>query len=388
MTEEQARVGFSPPDISEEEIAEVVAALRSGWLTTGPRVREFESEFATFCGAKHAVGLNSCTAALHLALLGCGIGPGDEVILPTMTFAATAEVVLAAGATPVLVDVEADTLCIDPEAVAAAVTEQTRALLPVDYGGQAAEMSSLGALAERHGLALIDDAAHAVWTTYGGRHVGSLARAACFSFYATKNLTTGEGGMLTTDDEELAGRVRMLSLHGLSRGAWRRYTAQGSWDYDIQRPGWKYNLTDIAAALGLAQLRRLPRMQERRAALVALYDRALGSIEEIEFLRDRNRGRHSHHLYVILLRLDRLSIDRARFIEELRTRGIAASVHFKPLHLHSLYVEGGAGRLQPVPVAEAIYPRLVSLPLSSAHREEDVDRVAQEVKEIVRRHRR
>lgn len=387
MSAQPSIVEFAPPDIGEEEIREVVAALRSGWLTTGPRARRLESEFAALCGARHAVALSSCTAALHLALLGCGIGPGDEVIVPTMTFAATAEVVLAVGAIPVLVDVEADTLCMDPQAAQEAVTGRARALLVVHYGGQAADVSALQALADRHRLTLIDDAAHAVWTTYGERPVGSLARATCFSFYATKNLTTGEGGMLTTDDEHLAARVRTLSLHGISRDARQCSASHRSWDYDIRSAGWKYNMSDIAAALGLAQLRRLPQMQERRAALAARYDRAFQGIPEIEILRDPARGRHSHHLYVILLKLERLRIDRPRFIEELQQRGIAASVHFKPLHLHPLYAEAGAGRIHPAPVAEAAYPRLVSLPLSSAHREEEMDRVVQAVKEIVRSNR-
>jgi perosamine synthetase len=246
---------FARPDIDEADIAAVVDVMRSGWITTGPKVKEFETAFAHQIGVKHAVALNSGTAALHLALDAIGLEPGDEVIVPTLTFTATAEVVRYFGAKPVMVDIEADTLCLDPAAVLAAVTDRTRAIIPVHIGGHPADMDSIMAIADRHGLPVIEDAAHTFPAFDRGRHVGTMGHLTAFSFYATKTITTGEGGMLVTNDDAYADRARSMSLHGMSRDAWKRYTAAGSWRYDVIAPGFKYNMTDMAAALGLSQLR-------------------------------------------------------------------------------------------------------------------------------------
>ena len=353
---------FSPPAIGEEEIAEVVDTLRSGWITTGPKTHRFETEFAAFVGAPAALALNSCTAGLHTALVALGIGPGDEVVTTPMTFSSTANVIEHVGARPILADVEEDTLNLSPRSVEPLLNSRTRAILAVHYGGHPADLDALQALARGRGVPLLEDAAHALPARYKGRAIGSGSNPVAFSFYATKNLTTGEGGMLTADPELLA-RARILSLHGMSRDAWRRYGNGGNWHYEVLSPGYKYNMTDIQASLGLAQLRKLEAFQSRRLAVVNAYTSAFAPYEELEPPRARAEVDHAWHLYVLRIRPETLRIGRDRFIEELRLRNIGTSVHFIPVHLHPFYRLKYGFRRDDFPVAEANYQRMLSLPL-------------------------
>ena len=378
---------FSPPAVGEDEIAEVVEALRSGWITTGPKAGQFEAAFAARLGAPGALALNSCTAGLHTALATLGIGPGDEVITTPMTFAASVNVIEHVGARPVLVDVEHDTLNIDPAAVERAITPRTRALLPVHFAGHPAELDALSALARQHGLAVIEDAAHSLPAAYRGRPIGSGANPVAFSFYATKNLTTGEGGMLTGSAEFLE-RARVLSLHGMDRDGWKRYAKGGNWFYEIVAPGFKYNMTDIQAAMGLAQLRRLDAMQRRRREVVGRYHDAFRDEEALELPVERGHVEHAWHLYVVRLRLDRLRIDRDQVIRELTARNIGTSVHFIPVHLHPWYRERYGFVPGQFPVAYASYLRTISLPLHPGLTDEDAGDVTDAVLDVVERFRR
>jgi len=379
---------YNQPSIDEDEIAAVVETLRSGWITTGPRAHAFEEQFALYTGATYAVALSHATAALHLALLAAGVGPGDEVILPTYTFSSCAHVIVHLGATPVLVDSTADDLNLDPEAVERALTPRTRALMAVHFAGQPCRMDALLEIAARGRLFLLEDAAHAVGARYRGRPVGSIGDATAFSFYATKNLTTGEGGMLTTNRPDVEESARLQMLHGMSRDAWKRYGRGGAWYYEVVTPGYKYNLSDIQAALGLAQLAHLDERNARRARLATRLSDALAGCEAVELPRVRPEVSHAWHLYYILLRPGTLTIDRAQFIEELAARGIGTSVHFIPIHLHPYYRERLDVRPENVPVAQDAYERLISLPLYPRMTEGDVDRVAEAVRDVARRHAR
>ncbi len=380
-------LAFSPPAIGEDEIAEVVDALRSGWITTGPKAHRFEQEFAARLGAPGALGLNSCTAGLHTALATFGIGPGDEVITTPMTFAASVNVIEHVGARPVLVDVDPETLNIDPAAVERAVTPRTRAILPVHFAGHPAELDPLAELAARHRLSIVEDAAHALPASYRGRPIGSGTNPVAFSFYATKNLTSGEGGMLTGVSGFLE-RARMLSLHGMDRDGWKRYAKGGSWFYEIVAPGFKYNMTDIQAALGLAQLRRLSAMQQRRCEVVALYNAAFCDSDALELPAERAHVEHAWHLYVVRLRLEALRIDRAQVIRELAERNIGTSVHFIPVHLHPWYRERYGFVPGQFPVAYGSYLRTVSLPLHPGLTDADVGDVASALLDVLDHFRR
>ena len=382
------RLPFHRPRVEDDEIAEVVAALRGGWLTTGPRCRRFEDELGAYVGAKHAVAVNSGTAALHLALDAIGLRAGDEVIVPTYTFTASAEVVLYFGARPVLVDVDRRTLNIDPAAVEAAVTARTRAIITVDMGGVPCDYAALGAIAARRGLVIVDDAAHAIPSRYQGRMIGSVANLTAFSFYVTKPLATGEGGMLLTDDDGYAERARTMRLHGMSRDAWKRYTAEGSWYYEVVAPGFKYNLTDIAAALGLRQLAKQDRFRAERARIAARYDAAFRELAELEVPFVPNDVETSWHLYILRLNLDRLSADRARVIEALAAENIGTSVHFIPLHLHPWYREEYGFVPDSFPVAFDEYRRAISLPIFPGMTGADVDDVISAVHKVVHHYRR
>jgi dTDP-4-amino-4,6-dideoxygalactose transaminase len=374
---------FSPPTIGEEEIQEVVDTLRSQWISTGPKTKRFESEFAAFLRAPGALALNSCTAALHTALKTLGIGPGDEVITTPMTFTASVNVIEHVGARPVLVDVEPDTLNIDPRKVAAAITPRTRAILPVHYAGHPADLDALRALGRAHGLEIVEDAAHALPACYKGRPIGSEGNPVAFSFYATKNLTTGEGGMLTADPEFLA-RARVISLHGMSRDAWKRYDKGGSWFYEVLVPGFKYNMTDIQAALGLWQLRKLEQFQARRRAVVSEYDRAFADEPALERPVTRPDVEHAWHLYVLRLRDDALTIGRDRFIQELTDRNIGTSVHFIPIHIHPYYRDKYGFTPDSFPVAYDNFRRMLSLPLNPGLTDQDVSDVIEAVLDVVR----
>jgi dTDP-4-amino-4,6-dideoxygalactose transaminase len=399
QTEEVVRESFLPfalPSIGEEEIAEVVDTLRSGWVTTGPKVKRFESDFGAYVDSNNALAVNSCTAGLHTALAALGVGPGDEVILPTFTFCATANVVVHLGARPVLVDIGAD-FQIDPEAIAAAIKPQTRAIMPVHYAGQACDLDAVYELAAHHKLAVVEDAAHAAGTTYQGGRIGSdwlaarypdLERATAFSFYANKNMTTGEGGMITTPNDELAQEMRLLSLHGMSKDAWKRYTNSGSWFYEVVSAGYKNNMTDIAAALGIHQLRRLDDFIKTRQQIARMYDEAFAGLDILDTpIRHADRN-HVYHLYAIRLNLDRLTIDRAEFIDQLREMKIGTSVHFIPVHLHPYYREHFGYRHGDLPRAEAIYDSILSLPLYPSMSQGDVDDVINAVHRIASTYRR
>jgi dTDP-4-amino-4,6-dideoxygalactose transaminase len=379
---------FHVPDIGEEEITSVVETLRSGWLTTGPKVRQFEEEFAKTTGASYAVAVNSGTAALHLALEAIELNAGDEVIIPTMTFAATGEVVLYFKAKPVLVDSRPDTLNLDPDRIEAAITSKTKAIIPVHMGGQPCEMDQILKIARRYSLKVIEDAAHALPALYRGEMVGTVGDITCFSFYATKTITTGEGGMATTENPEWGERMRIMSLHGISRDAWKRYTAEGSWYYEILYPGFKYNLTDIAAAVGLEQLKKYYRFWEIRRRYAALYDEGFRNVPGIKVPYVAPDLQHAWHLYIIQLELEQLRIDRREFIDRLKQQNIGTSVHFIPLHLHPYYRKTFEYHLDDFPNASAAFDRIISLPIYPKMTEADVRDVIAAVRKIAQDHRR
>jgi len=380
---------FALPEIGEEEIAEVVDTLRSGWLTTGPKTRRFEADFGAFLGdpALHALAVNSATAGLHLALEALGIGPGDEVITTTHTFTATAEVVRYLGADVVLVDIDPATLCIDPAEAEAAITPRTRAILPVHYGGRAADMGRLIDIARRHGLKVVEDAAHALPTTCAGRLVGTLGSdATVFSFYANKTITTGEGGMVVTRDPGVAERMRVMRLHGMSRDAFNRFTAEvPSWYYEVVAPGYKYNLTDIAAALGIHQLKRARAFQARRAEIAATYAEALKGLPLTLAPEAAPGDLHAWHLYAVRL-ADAAPIARDVFIERLYADGIGCSVHYIPLHLQPYWRDRYRLSAERFPHSQRAYERIVSLPIYSRMAAADVERVCAAVARALARH--
>jgi dTDP-4-amino-4,6-dideoxygalactose transaminase len=381
-------IPFHKPAIGEEEIQSVVETLRSGWLTTGPKVKLFEAEFARYTGSSHAVAVNSATAALHLALEAVGIKSGDEVIVPTMTFTATAEVVLYLGARPVLVDCRTDDLNIDVDRIEAAISKDTKAIVAVHIAGRPCAMDQILAIAQRHGLRVIEDAAHALPASYGGRKVGAIGDITCFSFYATKTITTGEGGMATTNNPEWASRMRMMSLHGISHDAWDRYTEKGSWYYEVLRPGYKYNMTDIAAALGIEQLKKCDAFYQARLRIAERYDEAFSDLPEIETPADSSGLQHAWHLYIIQLNPDRLRTNRRDFIKALNSRKIGTSVHFIPLHLHPFYKQTYGYQASDFPQASTAFERIVSLPIYPMMTEQDVSCVIGAVRDLVQEYRR
>ncbi len=387
MIEHEDFLPYNLPDISGAEIDAVVETLRSGWLAPGQRVRQFEAAFAAYAGAKHAIALDSATAGLHLALVGLGIGPGDEVITTPTTFAATVNAIIHAGATPVLADISIDDYCIDPAAVERAITPRTKAILPVHHGGSACGMDEILALARAHGARVIADAAHAIGTEVAGRSVGALGDAAVFSFYPTKNVTSGRGGMLTTGDDALAERCRLLALHGMSNDAWDRYTARGSWAYQVLAPGYNYAMSDYQAALGAAQFARIDEFQLTRRLLAERYHARLAALPEIITPVERAGTTHAWHLYVIRLRREMLAIGRDAFIDELRALGIGTSVHFIPIHHHPYYREAYGWAPGDFPVADEAFETMISLPLYTRMSEGTVDRVADAVEQVVGRHR-
>ena len=379
---------FHIPDIGEDEIQAVVETLRSGWLTTGPKVRQFEEDFARYIGCRHAVAVNSATSALHLALEAVGIKAGDEVLVPTLTFAATAAVVLHLQAKPKLVDCRPETLNLDPDQLERAITAKTRAIIPVHMTGLPCEMGRILEIAKAHNLRVIEDAAHALPARFQEQRVGTIGDITCFSFYATKTITTGEGGMATTENPEWAERMRIMGLHGISKDAWKRYTAEGSWYYEILSPGYKYNLTDLAAAIGIQQLKKCDQFWQARQRIAAQYAEGFQDVPEITTPALARDGQHAWHLYILQLNLERLRISRNEFVELLKQYQIGTSVHFIPLHLHPYYRETFGYRPQDLPQASAAFERIVSLPLYPKMTEAQVQQVISAVREIVRQHRR
>ncbi len=381
-------IPFHLPDIGEEEIQSVVETLRSGWLTTGLKTQQFEKEFAEMVGTPHAVAVNSCTAALHLALEAVGVTAGDEVIVPTMTFAATAEVVHYCRGVPVFVDCQKDTLNIDVEAIERAISPKTKAIIPVHFAGQPCEMDRIVALAQSHNVKVIEDAAHALPAKYRGKMVGTLSDITCFSFYATKTMTTGEGGMATTENSEWAEYMKVLSLHGISRDAVNRYTAKGSWYYEILYPGYKYNLTDIASALGIPQLHKCHEFRETRQRYAMLYNEGFKDVPEIIVPHVNKDIEHAWHLYVIQLDLSRLQIGRDEMIDLLKQHGIGTSVHFMPLHLHPYYAGNYTYSHEHYPVANDLYKRIISLPIYTKMTEPDIFYIIDVVSTLIRKYKR
>ena len=433
-------VPFYRPSVTESEIEEVVDCLRSGWLTTGPKTKKFERDFADYVGQKHGVALNSCTAALHLALEAIGLKEGDIAVVPTMTFAATAEVVRYFNATPLLVDCREHDFNLDTHDAERRIEQalvkggKVVTVLPVHYGGQIGDVAGVGALARKFGLKVVEDAAHCCpayyrseglqdhgtmglsdhgttdyrqqtianglrngegsevgsqWSVVGGpsadgwKAVGAEADITCFSFYANKCITTGEGGMACTQNDQYAERMRVMSLHGISKDAWKRFTAEGSWYYEIVAPGFKYNLTDIASAIGIHQLRRADELHGLRTKWAALYTELLGDIEELILPKQQPDRIHSWHLYVIRLKLDRLKLDRAQLIQELKHKGITTSVHWMPLHMHPYYREKYGYKPEDFPVASRLWPEIITLPLYPGMTEKEVRYVCGSVREVV-----
>ncbi len=379
---------FDRPDVGDEEIAAVAEVLRSGWITTGSKAKEFEQRFAGYVGAEYALALTSGTDAMQVALAAWGIGPGDEVITTPLTFCSTLHTIVHQGATPVLADVSPDDYNLDPARVAERITSCTAALLPVHLAGLPCRMGFLLDLARQHDLKILEDAAHAAGARVGERSVGSIGHATAFSFYATKNMTTAEGGMLTSDDGAFMEQARLWHLHGLSRDAWKRYTAEGAWRYDVLVPGFKSNMSDVQAALGLVQLAKLEKNIARRTEIARRYTAAFSQMPELVPAPSAQPGdRHAHHLYILRLRLDRLRIDRNGFFDELRAREIGVSVHFIPVYHFTYYRERFGWRAEEFPAAEAIFRSSVSLPCFPRMRDADVERVIAAVDEIVETYR-
>jgi len=379
---------FHQPSIDADDERAVLEALRSGWITTGPKTKEFERRFAAYTGAAHCVAVNSCTAALHLALEAVGVGPGDEVITSPVTFASTANVIVHRGAQPVFVDVDADTLNIDPSAIEAAITPRTKAVIPVDFAGQPCELDDIMTIARGRGLTVIEDAAHAVGAEFKGRRVGSVADLTAFSFYATKNITSGEGGALTTNRSEWAERVQIMALHGISRDAWKRYGTSGYAHWDILAPGYKYNMFDLQGALVSSQLAKIDSFQRRRIALKARLDAGLRDVPEISFPVERGSRGHAHHLYPIIVRVEALSADRDTIMNAIQAENVGIGVHFRAVHLHPYYKQTFGFRRGMFPRAEYYSDRTISLPLYPRMTDADADDVVAAVRKVIGRYRR
>ena len=374
---------FGAPMITDDEIDEVVATMRSGWIGTGPRTREFELRFAEYVGSRYAVGLSSCTAALHLALLVLDVKAGDEVITTPLTWCSTANVIVHAGAKPVFTDVDRNTGCIDPARVEAAITERTRAIIPVHYAGRACDMDALGDIAARHNLKVIGDAAHAIETTWRGRKIGTLDDVTCFSFYPNKNITTGEGGMAATDDEAFAERIAMLRLGGVSADAWKRFRADGPSQVQVVEAGYKCNMTDMQAAMGLRQLDKIEPFHARRMALWDRYNRDLADLPLVLPAPFDPDSRHAGHLYTVLVDEGRAGVGRDALRAELKKRNIGTGVHYPVLHLQQFYRELLAHRPGDFPNAEFIGNRTLSLPLSPAVTDADAEDVVTALREVL-----
>ncbi len=368
-------IQFHKPYQSEEEINEVVDTIKSGWWTTGPKTLRFESEFNKFIGSKFSVSVSSWTAAAHLSLEAIGLKPNDEVIIPSITFTATAEIVCYFGAKPVIVDVQEDTLNINPNEIEKKITSKTKAIIPVHYGGQPCDMDEIIAITKKHNLKIIEDAAHALPAYYKNKMIGTIGDVTCFSFYATKTLATGEGGMICTNNKDIAERCSIMRLHGIDKDAWNRYSEKGNWYYEVVAPGYKYNFTDIQAALGLAQLKKLKKMLELRKKIYNKYNAAFEKNELIKIFKTKNDRESSHHLYPILINFKKLNINRSKFIDELKKEGIGTSVHFIPLYRHPYYKNTFKLKFGDFPISEKVYPNMISLPIWPGMTKEQIEKV-------------
>ena len=380
-------VPFHRAPVGEEEALAVCEVIRSGWITMGPKTFEFEKEFAKYVGAPHAIAVATGTAALHLALEAAGVREGDEVLLPTTTFTATAEAVTYLKARPVLVDVEPATMNLDPEDAARRISPRTKAIIPVHLGGQPCDMKEIQNLAREHNLRIIEDAAHALPSEYRGKRIGQISEFTCFSFYATKTLTTGEGGMVTTENPAAAERIRLMRLHGIERDAWKRYRDEGSWRYQVLEAGFKYNLTDFQSAIGLVQLAKCDRMRQAREMIAQRYNDVFSSTEELLLPATLSDRTTSWHLYILRLRLDRLRVDRDDFVRKINERGVACSVHFIPLHLQPYYQRAYGYKAGDFPSAEMQFRSCLSLPIFPGMNDAEVEHVTRVVQETTRRSR-
>ena len=372
---------FGAPLIEQPEIDEVVECLQSGWIGSGPRVARFEEQFREYTGAGHALALNSCTAALHLAFHALGVGPGDEVIAPSMTFVATSNAAIHAGATPILVDCDRQTMNIDPAAIEAAVTPRTRAIVVVHFAGRPCEMDAILAIARKHDLRVVEDCAHGIETEYHGRHVGTFGDVGCFSFYVTKNVVTGEGGMAIAARQDLADRMRTLALHGMTKDAWKRFSDKGYLHYDVVEAGFKYNMMDIQAAIGIHQLARVERTRRRRAEIWQAYCAAFGDLPVFLPAPPAPDTRHALHLFTLLIDTDHTHVSRDEFLAAMTARNIGTGVHYRAVHLHPFYQQRFGYRAGQIPNAEWISERTVSLPISPKLSDDDVSDVIRAVRE-------
>ncbi|MBS4206757.1 DegT/DnrJ/EryC1/StrS family aminotransferase [Bacillus sp. FJAT-50079] len=380
-------IPYAVPYIDDEEIKELIDTVRSGWLSKGPKTVEFENKFKKYVDAEHAIGLNSCTAGLHISLIAAGIGEGDEVITTPYTFVASSNTIIHAGATPVFVDIDPITMNIDVNKIEEKITQKTKAILPVHFAGYPCDMDPIMEIAQKYNLTVIEDAAHAVYTQYKGKMIGSIGDYTCFSFYATKNLVTGEGGMVTTGNEESADKLRVMSLHGMSKNAWNRYAEKGSWYYEVEYPGFKYNMTDIQASMGLVQLEKMQKMQQIREDYAEMYNKAFSGIKGLTIPFSDEVNRHAWHLYVLRVDSKKFSIDRSEFIEKLTEKGIGTSVHFIPVPMHPYYKRQGYN-IEDYPNALAAYEGAISLPLYPKMDKGQVNRVIQAVCEIAETYKR
>jgi UDP-4-amino-4,6-dideoxy-N-acetyl-beta-L-altrosamine transaminase len=369
---------YHQPLIEKDEIEEIIDTLKSGWLTMGPKTIEFEKLITEYTGAKHAIAVNSCTAALHLSLIALSIGKGNEVITTPFTFASTGNVIVHTGAKPVFVDITKDTYNIDPEKINEAITPKTKAIIPVHYAGQPCDMKTIMEIAEDNNLIVIEDAAHAIGAEYKNKKIGTFGTTTCFSFYVTKNMTTGEGGAITTDDDKLADKLRVLRLHGISKDAWKRYSEKGSWYYDIEECGWKYNMTDMQASLGIHQIKKLDKLIEKRKEYTNIYNKELNKANGIIIPYEMPNVKHAYHLYPILLK----NYNREDFINKMHEKGIGCSVHFIPLHLHPFYQQTFKFKRGDFPNAEWVYEKEISLPLYPKMEMRDILYVIKAIKEI------
>lgn len=384
----QNKIPFHKPYFNQDEIDEVVDTIKSGWWTTGPKTIRFENEFKNFIGCKYAVSASSWTAAAHLSLEAIGIKPGDEVIIPSITFTATAEIICYFNAKPVIVDVQKDTFNIDPQKIEEAITDKTKAIIPVHYGGQPCDMDEIMAIAKKYNLKVIEDAAHSLPAYYKNKMIGTIGDVTCFSFYATKTLATGEGGMLCTDDEKIADRCSIMRLHGISKDAWKRYSAEGSWYYEVIAPGYKYNFTDLQAALGLSQLKKINTMLNMRKYIYKFYNDSLKDESLITLYEIKKDRQSAFHLYPLQINFEMLKINRSQFIDKLKEAGIGASVHFIPLYRHPYYKENFNLNIEDYPVSEQIYLGLISLPIWPGLTDGQLNYIVDTVKKVLMENKR